>query len=190
MRVWSYKIQVGKYLTNDEFNALKVTNVQFSNLGVYFDDKPSGDIDEIAFKIRKHYNDLNGQLDLVIVDYLQLIQSKRFAGNRQNEVATISRTLKTLALELKIPILALSQLSRNVEHREDKLPQLQDLRDSGQIEQDADIVIFLSRNKDNTKENQYNTVLSIAKNRMGEPGIQGIQYEGQYVLFKEYRKEN
>ncbi|WP_036464530.1 DnaB-like helicase C-terminal domain-containing protein [Mycoplasmopsis sturni] len=189
-RVELQKIQVGKYLTNDEFNALKVTNVQFSNLGVYFDDKPSGDIDEIAFKIRKHYNDLNGQLDLVIVDYLQLIQSKRFAGNRQNEVATISRTLKTLALELKIPILALSQLSRNVEHREDKLPQLQDLRDSGQIEQDADIVIFLSRNKDNTRENQYNTVLSIAKNRMGEPGIQGIQYEGQYVLFKEYRKEN
>ncbi|UUD36122.1 DnaB-like helicase C-terminal domain-containing protein [Mycoplasmopsis citelli] len=112
-------------------------------MNVYFDDVPTSSIDDIVWKLRLLNKNLNYQLDLIIIDYLQLISvSDNVKGNRQQEVSTISRALKTLALELKIPILALSQLSRSVENREDKRPKLHDLRESSSIEQDADIVIF------------------------------------------------
>ncbi|MFL1058467.1 DnaB-like helicase C-terminal domain-containing protein, partial [Mycoplasmopsis synoviae] len=99
---------------------------------------------DIIWKI-KNFKKNNEDLAFVVVDYLQLVSATDISGNRQNEVSAISRSLKQLAIELNIPILALSQLSRNVEIRENRRPQLHDLRESGSIEQDADIVIFLSR---------------------------------------------
>ena len=113
---------------------------------MFIDDTPGMTIGEIRAKCRRLASSEKG-LDIVIIDYLQLISgSAKYAGNRQQEIAEISRSLKTLAMELKIPIIALAQLSRDVEKRQgDKRPILSDLRESGSIEQDADIVSFLYR---------------------------------------------
>ncbi|QKT05284.1 DnaB-like helicase C-terminal domain-containing protein [Mycoplasma sp. OR1901] len=166
---------------------------------LYFDDSPSSKITDIVWKIKHLSKELLGKLDFVVVDYLQLLSGGSLAtGNRQNEVSLISRALKTLALDLKIPIMALSQLSRTVEQREDKRPQLHDLRESGSIEQDADIVIFLNRSNKFLQEKTNNedknspikTDVTIAKNRNGQPGISNIYFEGKIVLFQEIQEDN
>ncbi|UUM24526.1 DnaB-like helicase C-terminal domain-containing protein [Mycoplasma sp. 3686d] len=183
------KIQNPKRLNSLDRQKIWAFSTIFDKMNVYFDDVPTSNIDDIALKIRTLNKNLNYQLDLIIIDYLQLIGAPNGTkGNRQQEVSTISRSLKTLALELKVPILALSQLSRNVETREDKRPQLHDLRETGSLEQDADIVIFLSRNNENKiKEFAYNTLLSVAKNRNGALGIGGLQYSGEVVAFNEFK---
>ncbi|UUD36395.1 AAA family ATPase [Mycoplasmopsis citelli] len=185
------KIQDPKKLNSYEKQKLDSFSLSFDKMNVYFDDVPTSSIDDITWKLRLLNKNLNYQLDLIIIDYLQLISGPpNGRGNRQQEVSIISRNLKTLALELKIPIMALSQLSRSVETREDKKPQLHDLRESGSIEQDADIVIFLSRNADIKQEDMsYNTLLSVAKNRNGQLGIAGLQYNGEIVSFTEYVKQ-
>ena len=124
-------------------------------------------------------------LDLIILDYLQLVEcGKRYAGNRVQEVSELSRGLKGLARELDIPILALSQLSRNVEMRAEKRPQLSDLRESGSIEQDADIVLFLYREEYYNREEPSNIAeLIIAKNRNGATGSVPLKFEREFVLF-------
>ena len=139
---------------------------------MFIDDTPGMSISEIRAKCRRLASSKDG-LDIVIIDYLQLISgSEKWGGNRQQEVSEISRSLKTLAMELEIPVVALAQLSRTVESREDKRPLLSDLRESGSIEQDADVVAFLYR------DDYYNKAASIdeftsksefifAKNRSG-----------------------
>ncbi|VEU76180.1 DnaB-like helicase C-terminal domain-containing protein [Mycoplasmopsis columboralis] len=186
------KIQDPKKLNSIEKSKLDAATLSFNDMHVYFDDVPTSSIDDITWKLRLLNKNLNYELDLIIIDYLQLISGPDGAGgNRQQEVSIISRQLKTLALELKIPVMALSQLSRSVETREDKRPQLHDLRESGSIEQDADIVIFLSRNNDSKEKDMvYNTLVSVAKNRNGQPGIAGLQYNGSIVSFNEFIKEN
>ena len=135
-------------------------------------------------------------LDLVVIDYLQLIDGTGSgAKSRQEEVSKISRGLKMMARELQIPVLALAQLSREVEKRDDKKPIMADLRDSGSIEQDADIVMFLYReeyyNKNKTEENKPSqpAILSIAKNRSGSSGMDlDFIFQGQYSKFTEVEK--
>ena len=130
-----------------EHNDWKRVNEAISRLAdtkIFIDDTPGISIGEIRAKCRRLANEEN--LGIVIIDYLQLISgSSKTQGNRQLEISEISRSLKTLAMELKIPIIALAQLSRSVESRDDKRPILSDLRESGSIEQDADIVAFLYR---------------------------------------------
>ncbi|UUM19709.1 MULTISPECIES: DnaB-like helicase C-terminal domain-containing protein [unclassified Mycoplasma] len=186
------KIQDPKRLNSYEKSKLDSFALSFDKMNVYFDDVPTSSIDDITWKLRLLNKNLNYQLDLIIIDYLQLISGPQGGrGNRQQEVSTISRNLKTLALEMKIPIMALSQLSRTVETREDKRPQLHDLRESGSIEQDADIVIFLSRNAEDKREDMsYNTLLSVAKNRNGQLGLAGLQYNGEIVSFTEFIKDS
>ena len=130
-------------------------------------------------------------LDLIIIDYLQLMQgqkSRGIEGNRQQEISEISRSLKALARELKIPVIALSQLSRAVELRSEKKPQLSDLRESGSLEQDADIVMFLYRdeyyNPDTTEKNV--TELIIAKHRNGPTGVVKMQFQKEIMRFGDY----
>ena len=158
-----------------EHNDWKGVNEGISRLAdtkMFIDDTPGMTISEIRAKCRRLASSSAG-LDIVIIDYLQLISgSAKYVGNRQQEVAEISRSLKTLAMELNIPIVALAQLSRSVEGREDKRPLLSDLRESGSIEQDADIVSFLYREDYYTKqididENTSKSELIIAKNRSG-----------------------
>ncbi|QGZ97657.1 AAA family ATPase [Mycoplasma sp. NEAQ87857] len=193
------KLQNPEQLTNDEISRIvaeKYNNLDHINM--YFDDVPTSKITDIVWKIKHLYKTLEGNLDLVVIDYLQLISGgDKHNGNRQNEVSIISRSLKTLALELKMPIIALSQLSRSVENREDKRPQLHDLRESGSIEQDADIVLFISRvqepkDKDKMNENNKSQLvnLTVAKNRNGQPGAGHLIYFGDYVTFKDFDKNN
>lgn len=137
-----------------EHNDWKRVNEAISRLAetnIYIDDTPGITIGEIRAKARRLYAE--GDLAMVLIDYLQLISiDSKYAGNRQQEISEISRSLKTLAMELKIPVVALAQLSRSVDSRDDKRPILSDLRESGSIEQDADIVAFLYRDDYYNKE--------------------------------------
>ena len=156
-----------------------------SRLPIVFDDSSTVSVADIRAKCRKLSQE--GKLDFVVIDYLQLIKGDDRSGNRQEEVAKISRSLKQMARELKIPILALSQLSREVEKREDKRPVLADLIESGSIEQDADIVMFLYRGDyyEHNADNKTGEVeLSIAKNRQGVAGIRlGFRFDTEYSRF-------
>ncbi len=166
-----FKLKSGKL----EHNDWKKFNEAMSRLAetkLFIDDTSGMTISEIKAKCRRLYTS-EGGLGVIIIDYLQLISgSAKYAGNRQQEVSEISRSLKTLAMELNIPVIALAQLSRTVEGREDKRPLLSDLRESGSIEQDADIVAFLYREDYYTKqisidENTSKSEFIIAKNRSG-----------------------
>lgn len=165
------KIKTG-HLSAREWQFLEGGMQSLAKLNIAFDDSAAVTVADIRAKCRKLSQE--GKLDFVVIDYLQLIKSDERSGNRQEEVAKISRSLKQMARELKVPILALSQLSREVEKREDKRPVLADLRESGSIEQDADIVMFLYR-KDYYERDEKNLTgevdLSIAKNRQGIAGV-------------------
>ncbi|MBR0103599.1 MAG: DnaB-like helicase C-terminal domain-containing protein, partial [Selenomonadaceae bacterium] len=127
-------------------------------------------------------------LDLIVIDYLQLMQSsKRYKGDRVQEVSELSRGIKGLARDLDVPVLALSQLSRGVEYRADKRPMLSDLRESGSIEQDADIVMFIYRDDyyDRESEKQGLAEVIVAKNRNGATGAVGLQFDKARLKFTE-----
>lgn len=165
-KVHSTKIRTG-HLDRMEWRQLNLAQETLSKLNILFDDAGTVKITDLRQKCRKLAQEK--RLDLVIVDYLQLLSGSRNDVNRVNEVSEISRTLKEMARELKIPVVALSQLSRNVERRDSQVPVMADLRDSGSIEQDADIVIFLYREdyykKDSPNQNEVDVIIS--KNRQG-----------------------
>ena len=161
--------------------------LKLSKTNLYFDETSSNNLSDIRTKCRQLKNE--GKLDFVVIDYLQLITTKNNRGSRQEEVSQISRSLKTLARDLEVPVLALSQLSRSIEGREDKRPMLADLRESGSIEQDADIIMFLYREGyyNRSGENVSNlTELIIAKNRGGVTGTLNFLFQGEYQLFTSY----
>ena len=179
------KIKTGS-LTSREWQFLEGGMQSLSRLPIVFDDSSSVTVSDIRAKCRKLSQE--GKLDFVVIDYLQLIKGDDSrSGNRQEEVAKISRGLKQMARELKVPILALSQLSRDVEKREDKRPVLSDLRESGSIEQDADIVMFLYRNdyyERNAESKTGEVELSVAKNRQGAAGITlKFRFDTEYSRF-------
>ena len=154
-QIEGYKLASGNLLKSD-WNKLDEAISRLADAKIYIDDTPGMTISEIKAKCRR-LSSTTGDLSLIVIDYLQLISgSAKYAGNRQQEIAEISRSLKTLAMELNVPIVALAQLSRSVESREDKRPLLSDLRESGSIEQDADIVAFLYREDYYTKKVEYN----------------------------------
>ncbi len=152
-----------------------------SQLPIYIDDTPGCNIASIKSKLRRMKN-----LGVVIIDYLQLMTSlKDYHGNRVAEISEITRNLKVMAKELNVPVIALSQLARGPEQRPDKHPMLSDLRDSGSIEQDADIVMFLYRNAyyDKTDPNPNVCECMIAKNRHGETGTAYLGWNGECTRF-------
>ena len=128
-------------LTSDDWAKLTMAMGSLSNAGIYIDDTPGIKVNEIRAKCRRLKQEQG--LGMILIDYLRLIQGSGKSGeNRQQEVSEISRTLKGIARELQVPVIALSQLSRGVESRQDKRPMMSDIRESGSIEQDADIVAF------------------------------------------------
>lgn len=180
----SKKYQEGK-LGEDDWNRLAESLGILSETNIFIDDNASITISEIKAKCRKMKIEEN--IGLVIIDYLQLINPTSNKMSREQEVAEISRSLKLLAKDLNIPIIALSQLSRANEKRNsaDKRPMLSDLRDSGSIEQDADIVMFIHREEyyNLTEENKGIAEINIAKFRAGQPGTEKLLWLGEYTKF-------
>ena len=181
-------------LNNSDYVKFNEALSQLEDTNLFLDDTPGITIGEIRSKCRRLKTSSSG-LDLVIIDYLQLISGgKNYGANRQQEVSDISRSLKMLAMELNIPIIALSQLSRSVESREDKRPLMSDLRESGSIEQDADIVAFLYRDDYYKKElrNDNNTSISeliIGKHRNGTTGTINLLFKRDTSTFLNFTKE-
>lgn len=178
-RISSDAMRTGKVPDNKWADIGEAVDV-LSQVEIYIDDTANISLGEMKAKLRRMKN-----LGLVIIDYLQLMSTGRRDGNRVAEISEITRSLKIMAKELNIPVISLSQLSRSPEQRPDKRPMLSDLRDSGSIEQDADIVIFLYRdgyyNKETEFPNAYECI--VAKNRHGETGTVPMNWEGEYTRF-------
>ena len=179
----SAKVRTGK-IDDEEWGKLAAASGELSEAGIYIDDSPGISVMEIRAKCRKMKLEKN--IGLVVIDYLQLVQgSNRKGGSREQEIAEISRSLKILAKEINVPVIALSQLSRAPEQRVDHRPMLSDLRESGSIEQDADIVMFLYRddyyNEDTDKKNIAEVI--IAKHRSGATGTVELLWLGNYTKF-------
>jgi len=182
-------------LDENQWNSLVVAMGSLSRTNVYIDDTPGVKMAEIRSKCRRLLKE-SGKLDLVIIDYLQLIEGTG-QENRQQEVSVISRNLKKLAKELLVPIIALSQLSRGVEQRQDKRPMLSDIRESGSIEQDADIVAFLYRDdyyrdedgddnsepQDQEDQDVGEVEVIVSKNRSGPRGTAKLLFVKSYNKF-------
>ncbi len=171
-------------LSNDDWEKLVESIEPISNSRIYIDDTPGISATELRAKCRKLK--LEKGLDAVFIDYLQLMVSGKRSESRQQEVSEISRTLKAIAREIDAPVIALSQLSRGVEQRHDKRPMLSDLRESGAIEQDADVVAFLYRDEyyhaDSEEKNIAEVI--IAKQRNGPTGTIKLRWFGEYTKFR------
>ncbi len=182
-RVESGKLAKADLNTKD-WEDINVACDRLSGASIFIDDTPGISMMEIKNKCRRLKAEKG--LDMVVVDYLQLMSTTGRSENRQQEISTLSRSLKLLARELDVPVLVLSQLSRAVESRNDHKPMLSDLRESGSIEQDADIVIFLYRDDYYTKENSQKPGICdviVAKNRRGETRTVELTWLGKYTKF-------
>lgn len=171
-------------LQADDWSKLTMSMGSLSNAGIYIDDTPGVRVNEIRSKCRRLKQEHG--LGMILIDYLQLIQgSGSSKENRQQEVSEISRALKALARELEVPLIALSQLSRGVESRQDKRPMMSDIRESWSIEQDADIVGFLYRDDYYDKETEKENIIEIiiAKQRNGPTGTVELAFVKEYNKF-------
>lgn len=171
-------------LEGDDWEKLSMAIGALSEAQIYIDDTPGITVSDIRAKCRRLKKEKG--LGMILIDYLQLIQGRGKAGeNRQQEVSEISRTLKQIARELEVPVIALSQLSRGVEQRQDKRPMMSDLRESGSIEQDADIVAFLYRDDYYDKESEKKNIIEIiiAKQRNGPVGTVELVFLKNYNKF-------
>lgn len=177
------RLRTGR-LEAEDWGRLSLAMSSLSQAGIYIDDTPGLRVNEIRAKCRRLKQEHG--LGMIMIDYLQLIVGNGKPGeNRQQEVSEISRTLKAIARELQVPVIALSQLSRGVESRQDKRPMMSDIRESGAIEQDADIVAFLYRDDYYDKESEdANTIeIIIAKQRNGPTGMVKLSFRKEYNKF-------
>ncbi len=185
----SNKIRDAKDLSDSDWTKLNRSIERLSDSDIFIDDTPSINIFELRAKCRRLK--MQHDVQLIIIDYLQLMSGgmDNKNGNREQEISKISRALKAMAKELDVPVIALSQLSRQVESRPDKRPQLSDLRESGAIEQDADMVIFLYRAdyyEQAEPGEEEKTEIHIAKHRNGATANVPVRFIGQYTRFEEW----
>ncbi|WP_338967842.1 replicative DNA helicase [Spiroplasma endosymbiont of Lonchoptera lutea] len=189
-KIGSMQIKTGKNLTSRNWQDLTSVGSKLKQSNIFIDDSPGLRVIELISKLRKLSR--NYDLKLVVIDYLQLLAGD--GENRQQEISNISRSLKALARELEVPIVCLSQLSRKVESREDKRPLMSDLRESGAIEQDADLIMFLYREdyyekkEDSLNEESHKAQLIISKHRNGPTGIVELLFLQKYGNFIDYNK--
>jgi replicative DNA helicase len=187
-KIDSQKLRSGR-LTEGDFTRLSNAASVLYKKPIYVDDSPGLTVTEIRAKCRRLSR--RPGLDLVIVDYLQLMNSSS-GENRQQEIATISRNLKNLARELHVPVIAVSQLNRSLESREDKRPRLGDLRESGAIEQDADVVMFIYRHEyyhPEATETRGLAEVAVAKHRQGAIGRVDMTFLPEYTLFADLGRD-
>ncbi len=185
----SWKLRTGN-LNEDDFEKLQLAMGSLSEAPLYIDDTPGLNVVEVRTKARRLHAEVG--LGLVIVDYLQLLEGRSMNNdNRVQVISEISRSLKSLARELNVPVIALSQLSRAVESRPDKRPLLSDLRESGSIEQDADVVLFLYRDdyydRDTEKKNLAEVL--VRKHRNGPTGDAQLYFVPEYMRFRDISKQ-
>lgn len=177
-------------LNDSEWEALAMAASELGNSKLIIDDTPGITISQLKSKCRKYK--LEHDLSIIIIDYLQLMSGGGKSESRQQEISEISRSLKSLARELNVPVIALSQLSRSVEQRVDKRPMLSDLRESGSIEQDADVVMFIYRDDYYNPDTEYKNVseIIIAKQRHGSIGTVQLAWLPEYTRFADYAGNN
>jgi replicative DNA helicase len=191
-RIDSNRLRTGFISQEDWQNATDAAGV-LNELPLFIDDTPNITAMEIRAKARKLYQKHN-DIGLIIVDYLQLMKAPFRSDRRDLEIAEISRSLKALAKELNVPVIALSQLNRMLEQRADKRPMLSDLRESGALEQDADIVAFIYRdevyNKEPDNPKKGTAEIIVAKNRNGATGTAFMHFHGQYTRFEDLAPES
>jgi len=184
----SWRLRTGN-LREEDFARLSEAMGKLADMQIYIDDSPGSNIIEMRTKARRLQVDK--KLDLLIVDYLQLMEARKSSDNRVQEISEISRGLKGLARELNIPVIAVSQLSREVEKRPRKIPQLSDLRESGAIEQDADVVMLIYRedyyDKDTERQNVADII--IAKHRNGPIGRVELYFKSDTMTFRTLETE-
>ena len=178
------------YLNDEDWSRLYQAAEDLSRAPIYIDDTPALSTMEIRARCRRLKAEKG--VGLIIVDYLQLMRSSHRSDSREQEISDISRNLKALAKELDVPVVALSQLNRKVEERSDKRPMISDLRESGAIEQDADVIVFIYRdaayNKAEDNPNKNIAEIIIGKQRNGHVGMLRLAYFGQYTVFDNLRE--
>ena len=177
-------------LKDDDWLKMVESAKDVGESGLILDDTPGINISELRSKCRKYK--LEHNIGLIIIDYLQLMSGGKRAESRQQEISEISRSLKSLARELEVPVIALSQISRAVEQRPDKRPMLSDLRESGAIEQDADVVMFIYRDDYYNKDSEEAGIseIIIGKQRSGPTGTVKLAWLGQYTKFANLERSN
>ncbi|MBI2026870.1 MAG: replicative DNA helicase [Deltaproteobacteria bacterium] len=182
-RVDASRLRVGN-LTDSDWPKLTKAAGYLSEAPIYIDDTPGISVLEMKAKCRRLK--ARSGLALIVIDYLQLMRSRGFSESREREISEISRSLKALAKELQLPIIALSQLNRAVEARQDKRPMMSDLRESGSIEQDSDIIAFIYRDEVYKPESEYKGTaeIIIAKQRNGPTGFARLAFLNQYTSFE------
>ncbi len=172
-------------LSDEQRDKLTTASDELHNLPLFIDDKPARTMSQISAISRRQHR--KAPLGVIIIDYLQLIEPEEKSIPREQQIASISRRLKFLAKELRVPVIALSQLNRGVELREDKRPRLADLRESGSIEQDADKVMFLHRpDAYDPTDRPGEAEVVIAKHRSGPTGIVKLTWRGEFMRFENY----
>lgn len=184
-RVDSSRLRSG-FFTDEDWNHLTDAATLLSGAPIFIDD--SADISALEIRAKTRRLKMDNDIGLVIIDYIQLMKTRQSSERRDLEISEMSRSLKNLAKELEVPILALSQLNRKLEERSDKRPQLADLRESGALEQDADVVAFIYRdevyNKEETNPNKGTAELILAKQRNGPTGKVFLSFLNQYTRFE------
>jgi replicative DNA helicase len=185
-RIDQHKVRTGK-LDDDDWPRLTSAVTLLANTKLFIDDTPALSPTEVRARARRVARE-HGQLGLIVVDYLQLMQSPSSGDNRVQQISDISRGLKALAKEMKVPVVALSQLNRNLEQRPNKRPQMSDLRDSGAIEQDADLIVFVYRDEVYNPETAEKGVaeMIIGKQRNGPLGTVRLTFMGQFTRFENF----
>lgn len=187
-RVEGHKLRTG-YLSEHDWPNLTMAAGQLSEAPIFIDDAAGLNLPQIRSKARRAKSEHD--IGMIIIDYLQLMEVGKAVESRTQEISQISRALKALARELKIPVVALSQLSRQVESRQDKRPMLSDLRESGAIEQDADVVLFLYRDEYYNRNSEERGVAEviIGKQRSGPIGTVKLAFREQYTQFRDLAME-
>jgi replicative DNA helicase len=191
-RINQQDLRCGK-MRDDDWNKITVALAKLHEAPIFIDETPGLNVMDIRTRARKIYRENDG-LGLIVIDYLQLMGSteRRQNDNRATEVAEITRALKGLARELRVPIITLSQLNRSLEQRNDKRPMMSDLRESGAIEQDADLILFIHREEYYTKDamDKGKAEIIIGKHRNGPTGTIPMTFQGEYTRFENSARED